>query len=177
MVKPRKKSTVTTGNADHCKKDGSKKKYCRKRRFGGNQYSNKTDKTSTEEAGTTKSRRQSVVTEEDKENTATNKKVKNVFLKQSNSIEGFRLIDMPILQDLLGSLFCPECLEPSLNINEDMAKRKGLSSFLTVTCSTCPFSWSSHTSKGAKNDQRVMEVNLRSVYAMRRCGAGHNEWP
>ena len=44
----------------------------------------------------------------------------------------------------------------------------------SLNSTTCPFSWSSHTSKGAKTNQRVMEVNLRAVYAMRRCGIGHS---
>ena len=81
---------------------------------------------------------------------------------------------MSILNNLLRLLCCPECLEHSLVIEEDITKRKGLSSFLIVACSSCRFSWSSHTSKGVKDNQRVMEVNLRSVYAMRRCGVGHN---
>ena len=93
---------------------------------------------------------------------------------QSNALKGFRLIVMSILYKLLRLLCCPKCLEHSLVIEEDITKRKGLSSFLTVTCSSCPFSWSIHISKGVKDNQRVMEVNLRFVYVMRRCGVGHN---
>ena len=166
-----------TGNSDKCTKDSSKRKYNRKRKYYGKQYSNKKTVVSdatTEASRSTKSRRTSVVTEDDKKKTASHRKLKNVVSTQSNALEGFRLIDMSILHNLLGLLCCPECLEYSLVIEEDITKRKGLSSFLTVNCSSCPFSWSSHTSKGVKDNQRIMEVNLRSVYAMRRCGVGHN---
>ena len=164
------------GNADKCTKDSSKRKYNRKRKYYGNQYSNKktvVSDTTTEASRSTKSRRKSVVTEDDKKKTASHRKLKNVVSTQSNALEGFRLIDMSILHNLLRLLCCPECLEHSLVIEEGITKRKGLSSFLTVNCSSCPFSWSSHTCKGVKDNQRIMEVNLRSVYAM-RCGVGHN---
>ena len=50
-----------------------------------------------------------------------------------------------------------------------MLRRKGLSFFLIVKCSTYSISYSTYTSKGVKNNTKVMEVNLRSVYAT-RCG-------
>ena len=148
-----------------------------KENIPGNQYSKTVEvvsDTTTEASRSTKSRRKSVVIEDDKKKTASHKKLKNVVTTQSNALEGFRLIDMSILHNLLGLLCCPECLEHSLVIEEDITKRKMLSSFLTVTCSSCPFSWSGHTCKGVKDNQRVMKVNLRSVYAMRRRGVGHN---
>ena len=92
-------------------------------------------------------------------------KLQNVIIT-TNSLEGIRL--MSILHNLLRHFCCPESVE------EDITKRKGLSSFLIVTCSSCPFSWFSHTSKGVKDNQGVIEVNLRPVCAMRRCGVGHN---
>ena len=45
-----------------------------------------------------------------------------------------------------------------------------MSSFLTVTCSSSPFSWPSHTSKGVQDNQKVMEIDL--ISALRRCGVG-----
>ena len=173
-----------TGNAERCTKDSAKKNHKRKRKYHGNQYTKKKKVSefpdTTGIAGTSstssKKKRGSVVTEDDRRKTTSYKKLKNVADSVSNNLEGFRLVDMSILKDLLSLLCCPgpECKETSLIVEEDERKKKGLSSFLTVNCTTCPFSWSSHTSKGAKTNQRVMEVNLRAVYAMRRCGIGHS---
>ena len=54
-----------------------------------------------------------------------------------------------------------------------MLKRKCLSSFLIVNCSTSSFSYSTYTSKGVKNNKKVIEGSLRTIYATRRCGVGH----
>ena len=48
-----------------------------------------------------------------------------------------------------------------------------MASYLKINCSDCPFSYSKYTSKGVENNQQAMEVNIRSVYAMRKCGVGH----
>ena len=94
-----------TGNADKCTKDSSKRKYSRKRKYHGNQHSNKktaevVSDITTEASRSTKSRRKSVVTEDDKKKTASHKKLKNVVTTRFNSLEGFRLIDMSILNNL-----------------------------------------------------------------------------
>ena len=92
------------------------------------------------------------------------KKLKNVD-SISNNLEGYRLVDMSILKDLLSLLCCPEpeCKETSLwKRMKERGKDYLPSSLFTVNCTTCPFSWSSHT-KGAKTNQRVMEVNLSSA--------------
>ena len=119
-----------TGNTDKCTKDSSKTKYSRIRKYHGNQHSNKktaemVSDITAEASRSTKSRRKSVVTEDDKKKTASHKKLKNVVTTQFNSLEGFRLIDMSILNNLLRLLCCPECLEHSLVIEEDITKRKG----------------------------------------------------
>ena len=120
-----------------------------------------------------KQKQKSDVTEDDISKTISHKKLQDISPTQSNTLDGFRLTDMSILNNLVGLLCCPGCIQPSLIIEEDIAKRKGLSSFLTVNCSNCAFSWCSYTSEGVKDNQRIMEVNIRSVYGM-RCGVGHN---
>ena len=54
--------------------------------------------TTTEASRSTKSRRKSVVTEDDKKKTASHRKLKNVVSTQSNALEGFRLIDVYFTQ-------------------------------------------------------------------------------
>ena len=72
--------------------------------------------------------------------TASFKKLKEVAVAKSNTLDGFRIIDVSILLEFIGLFSCPECQEKkSLHIDEDMLKRKGLSSFLVVKCSTCSF--------------------------------------
>ena len=152
-----------TGNASKCTKARSKKVYIRKRKHYGNQYSIKkapedcktttTSPTTIEDA--VKTKRKSIVTEEDMMKTASFKKIKEVAVAKSNTLDGFRIIDVSILLEFIGLFSCPECQEKkSLHIDEDMLKRKGLSSFLVVKCSTCFFSYSIYTSNGAKNNKK-----------------------
>ena len=39
------------------------------------------------------------------------KKVKKVKISRERSLQGYRLLDMVILQDIISSLNCPDCLE------------------------------------------------------------------
>ena len=157
-----------TGNASKCAKKSSKRNYTRKRKFKGNQYTDKHNIINAEQ-GTTKTRRQSVVTEEDKMSSASSKKVKEVTATKSDGLEGFRLVDMSILRNIIGLFSCPECEEDGCVY----IGRKGLASCLQIECTNCSFSYTTYTSKRVGNNEKAMEVNIRSVYAMRRCGVGH----
>ena len=105
------------------------------------------------------------------------KKVKQQ--KKSSPIEGYRLVDMELIQYLITSLACPECHEKTLVVEEDKFKKKGLASFIIVSCSNCFYESSSFTSKGVQpldeetREMKPFEVNIRSVYAFRSCGVGH----
>ena len=74
---------------------------------------------------------------------------------------------------------CPECHEKTLVVEEDKFKKKGLASFIIVSCSNCFYESSSFTSKGVQpldeetKGMKPFEVNIRSVYAFRSCGVGH----
>ena len=84
-----------------------------------------------------------------------------------------------MIQYLITSLACPEYHEKTLVVDEDKFKKKGLASFIIVSCSNCFYEPSSFTSKGVQlvdeetKGMKPFEVNIRSVYAFRSCGVGH----
>ena len=160
-----------TGDAGRCTKQASKKVYGKKRRFYGNQHSSKLPKPT--------KKRTSVVSELDKTVTISSKKVQEVQLTQPRgNIEGYRLVDMIIFQEIMELLMCPECKhQGDLYVEENSIKRKGLSSSL-IKCSPCCFNIEKYTSKTVKNSNnksgsRAFEVNVKSVYGMRKCGVCH----
>ena len=117
-----------TGNALKCSKQSSKKKYNRKRTFAGNQCKGYVKKVKEDEQTSSK-RRQSVVSQEEKQGTVSSKKVVEVPAVESKEIiEGYRLMDMPILHTLISLLLCPECKNASINIEEDPIKKMCLAS-------------------------------------------------
>ena len=85
-------------------------------------------------------------------------------------MDGYRLIDMRILSELIECLLCPECKSPCIQIYENLAAKKGLASSVVLTCQ-CDFQRSFYTSKRAG---KGFEVNRRMVYAMRACGNGYS---
>ena len=163
------------GNQGRYVKQNAKRKYTSKRRFHGNQFSNKS-------ASKSRKNRTSIVTKADLEKTVSCRKIKEVRPnKIEQSITGYRLLDMTILEELINCLLCPECehLE-GLCIIEDCLKRKGIASFISINCSNCSFTIGKYSSKTVTNKNigkscinNTFEVNLRAVYAMRSCGVGH----
>ena len=80
---------------------------------------------------------------------------------------------MAVLSELIGLFSCTGYIEGWVFLEEDTVNRKGLASFLMIKCTLCPFMHSVYTSKGAKDNEQLKEVNIRSVYATRRVGVGH----
>ena len=97
--------------------------------------------------------------------------------KKVDVIEGYRIVYMGLLQTLITSLACPDCLSTKLHLEENDKKKKGLSSFLVISCDECDFSTSSYTSKRAQYEEsrglKPFDINVRSVYTFRNLGIGH----
>ena len=96
-------------------------------------------------------------------------------LSSKKKVEGFRLVDVVILNDFITTLACPDCLECTLTVNENFTKKKGLSSFLSIECSNCQGSYSSQTlTNGKEKGMKPFEINYRAVYALRSVGVGYS---
>jgi len=177
---------ITTGNAERCAKQASKKAYSRKKGFKGNQfyYADGTPKPKkvvndpvvvADGANTSSG---NVVAEEDLNSTISAKKIVDVDADVDDNntdsyLQGYRLIDLSILKEIIELFCCPVCKHDGhVSIVENKSKRKGLASFLEIKCINCNFEFKSYTSKGIEGNLQAMEVNYRSVYAMRRCGGG-----
>lgn len=87
---------------------------------------------------------------------------------QASPLEGNRIVDMEILCSVFSSLACPECKSTSLNLNE--RARCGVSFTYGVMCDSCGFECAFQSSK---KTGRIVENNVRLVYAMRQLGKGH----
>lgn len=108
------------------------------------------------------------------------KKVKKIRTLKTKHIEGYRLMDMEIMQVIISQLCCPECGDANtIFLEEDEYKRKGLSSFLSLKCS-CGYQNCFYTSKVVdkvdenKGGMKPYEVNYRAVYATRSIGIDHS---
>ena len=88
--------------------------------------------------------------------------------------DGYHLIHHGVLQQLAGALSCPVCYgHTSLTIGIDLSKWKGLASCISVSCKTCKYNSTYHSSPVIiNNNAKTFDVNQRSVYAMRSIGLG-----
>ena len=110
-----KRTRNGTGDASRCVKQSAKKRYTRKRKYGGNQYAKvKESKNITTPVSV--------------------KKVHDVKKRKPNRNQGYRLFDIPNFEDIVTSLACPDCREKKLCVEEDSLKKKGLASFISIQC-------------------------------------------
>ena len=82
---------------------------------------------------------------------------------------GFRLIDLSILSSIFKLLPCGECKQLTLEMFENVPKRKGCASSLELRCQGCSWKEAFYTSP---KTSYFFEVNRRLVYAMRSVGCG-----
>lgn len=97
--------------------------------------------------------------------------------KSSDSINGYRIIDVSILKSIFELMRCPECTASYLTLQEIFEKKKGLASFLVVKCTACDYAidfYTSQTLKDGVKGQNSFDVNTRITYTMRACGQGHS---
>ena len=157
------------GDAGRCSKSTSKNVYRKGRKVHGNRYTKKGSSiTSTKEKKKVHDSR-------------SHKKVIDIpteFPKES--IEGYRIIDMGILRDIINNLNCPGCNSKHLLLFENTQKKKGLASYLSVKCCICGFVINRYTSSVLPNDDKrdhrgmkTYDINARSIYALRSCEVGH----
>ena len=87
------------GNEGRCTKQVAKKGYSRKRKYHVNQWSKLRKKSSGS------SKRQSVVTNEAKVTTISANKVQDGHVTEAEELpQGYRMIDISIIQDILGAV-------------------------------------------------------------------------
>ena len=96
-----------------------------------------------------------------------------------NIMSGYRLIDITIFKSLISSLACPDCLTVSLEMVEQLPKKKDFASYLSIVGSKCNYSRNLYSSKTfspnlskKKVGMKSFEANLIMVYAMRSNGIG-----
>ena len=158
LIPVRRKGNTVLGMLGVVKKQASKQKHSKKRRFYGDKHCRD---------------------HKNKEVPISHKKINKVKkLNVKKKIEVFRLFDMIIFNEFISSLACPECLECGLFINENYAKKKGLASLISANRSNCDYSLEKNTSQNITNDQvqgmKPFEINYRAVYALRTIGVGYS---
>ena len=137
------------------------------------------DSTSTSSSPKTpKKAKVSKVNEAAKSQTISGKKVKDIIVNKTLQVDGYRMFDMIIFEDIINTLLCPECKEKELHIYEDDFKTKRYGILFRCKMYNLQFLFGNYTSwavadSGHKGMQ-TFDVNVRSVYAMRRCGVGHS---
>ena len=91
--------------------------------------------------------------------------------KSTDSITGYRILNVDILNTVFQSMRCPECMELKLSLKENIPKKQGLASLLYVFCKSCEYAKEFYTSKRAG---KGFDINRRIVYTMRSCGQGYS---
>ena len=110
-IEPITKRRRMSGDAGSCTKQASKRSYGKKRKYQGNQHTK------------IAKRKQTTPVSE--------RKVKRIYKQEmTGHVEGYRLIDMGLVQCLVSSLACPECHEKALVLEGDGCKKKVLSILL-----------------------------------------------
>lgn len=96
----------------------------------------------------------------------------NVGINALNSDSAFALVDLNQLSNLLCQFVkCKFCnCENTVMLSEDANKSVGLASNLVLKCSNCQENDRTMSSKITKN--RLYEINMRFVYALRSIGKG-----
>ena len=165
-------------------KQRTRKVYARKRGFYGNRFSKKSDslleeQTETETSSTADNNTTLLDSDtsvlESNLSTASSSKIETILLQEDANeakVQGYRLIDMSILNNIIQLLACPHCCHESLSIKELTKKKRGFASTLVVVCSNCKYCNEFLTSKIC-NNKAGCDVNRRSVYAMRSIGVGY----
>ena len=93
--------------------------------------------------------------------------------RESTVLDGYRILDVEILSELIQLLCCPECKTPRLTIHEVFSKKFGLASLLNVNCK-CGYNTDFCTSRKCfSGGSKAFDVNRRTIYSMRACGQGH----
>lgn len=88
---------------------------------------------------------------------------------EEDDVNGYRLLDMSLLGTFVSTVSCPYCKAVGLILEEDTTMRKGLCSFLMAVCKSCGNTIGFYTSQKKGS---FMEVNRRSVLAVREIGCG-----
>lgn len=86
-----------------------------------------------------------------------------------DDVNGYRLLDMSLLEKLVNTVSRPHCKVVGLFLEEDSSLRNGLCSFLMAVCRDCGNHIGFYTSQKKGS---FMEVNRRSVLAAREIGCG-----
>ena len=101
--------------------------------------------------------------------------------EENEKLNSYTLFHLRVLERLISGLLCPGCCgKDTLFIDTDNSKRKGLASYKIIKCK-CGYINAQYTSPVIVDDERqgkrgskTFDINMRSVYAMRTCGLGHN---
>jgi len=92
--------------------------------------------------------------------------------KSTDSISGYRFMDLEIMNNVINDLVCPECNEKELHLKENVGRKKGLASSLYIVCRKCEYKNDFYTSR--QHTDSSFDVNKRIVYTMRSCGQGYS---
>lgn len=86
---------------------------------------------------------------------------------------GYRLIDIDLFFSVIEDFVsCGKCSGPNIKFKEEQIT--GLNSVFSITCLSC--GWNVELRNGEKigKDQKVAEINRRSVFAFKTLGLGHS---
>ena len=157
----------------------ARSEYKKRRRFRGNRY---TRSEKNEEDNMATSTRESMSSDDDvnknvastpEQPTASARKIVSAELegpqKADSEPQGFRLIDLSILSTIFKILPCKNCKQFTIELSENISKRKGCASSLELQCHSCDWKEEFYTSHKVNY---FFEVNRRLVYAMRSIGCG-----
>ena len=87
----------------------------------------------------------------------------------TDNATGYRFIDLEIICEAFQALACPERMNTSLCLSDNLAKKNACANFLLISYSSCGWSRDFYTSKQSKG---AFDVHKRIVYGMRIIGNG-----
>lgn len=95
---------------------------------------------------------------------------------EDSDLNGFRLVNLELLQCMIEQMACPKCYEVECKLSE--VKRMGLNSTLKIACTNpnCNYILTRQMNQQiGKGKRRTSEANLMVVSAGKNCGLGYQK--
>ena len=93
----------------------------------------------------------------------------------SDSLSGFRLVDIILLGQMFSQLLCPSCSEATIELRASPIRRSAMNTKLSAYCTTCKSTQASSSTSETVPRSLSSVSAIGTVAASRNCGFGYEQ--